>query len=67
MLVGPDEFHRSFRTIQESYNDMIQSKPGVIEAIGKSCEAWFKSPTPANFQQQVGLFKLLRDHVAQKT
>jgi hypothetical protein len=66
MLIGPEEFHRGFSTLQEDYNRMIQSKPGVIEAIGKSCETWFKSPTPENFQQLTGLFKLLRDHVAQK-
>jgi hypothetical protein len=66
MLVGSEEFHRGFPTLQEDYNRMIKSKPDVIEAMGKSCEAWFKSPTPENFQHLTGLFKLLRDHVAQK-
>lgn len=66
MLIGPDEFHRSFPTLQSDYNRLVQSKPGVIEAIGQSCEAWFKSPTRDNIRKLSGLFHLLRDHVAKK-
>jgi hypothetical protein len=51
---------RCFNTIQASYNDMVRSKQAVIEVIGKTCEAWFKQPTPEKFARLVELYKIYR-------
>jgi hypothetical protein len=61
-LLGADEFHRCFNTIQESYNRNAASKS--LGAIGKTTEVWFKNPSSANFERLVQLFKLLRGHVS---
>jgi hypothetical protein len=65
-VVGSEEFERCFNDIQSNYNDMVQSKAKVIEAIGKSCEAWFKNPNPSQFERLAELFKILRGRVVQK-
>jgi hypothetical protein len=65
-VVGTVEFERCFNTIQESHNRMVQSKGKVIDAIGTTCEAWFKNPSPPQFERLAELFKVLRDHVVQK-
>jgi hypothetical protein len=64
-VLGMEEFHRGFTTIQESYNQMVQSRPKILEAIGKACEAWFKNPDASQFERLVELFKILRTHVVQ--
>jgi hypothetical protein len=65
-VLGLEDFHRSFATIQEGYNQMDQSRPKILEGIGKACEAWFKNPEPSQFETLAELFKILRTHVAQK-
>jgi hypothetical protein len=64
-VVGEDYEH-CFGAIQRSYNAMVQSKAKIIEAVGKSCEAWFESPRPSQFERLVELFKLLRSHIVEK-
>ena len=65
-LLGIEEFHRCFDTIQESYNQTSQSRPKILDAIGKTCEAWFENPDALQFERLVELFKILRTHVVQK-
>lgn len=65
-VVGVDEFERCFNTIQESYNHMVQTRPAVPGAIGKTCEEWFKNPSSTRLDRLAGLFQLLRSHVVQK-
>ena len=65
-VLGIEEFHRSFDTIQESYNKLVRSRPKILEGIGKACEAWFKNPGASEFERLVELFKIARTHVAQK-
>jgi hypothetical protein len=65
-VLGIEEFHRSFDTIQESYNELVRSRPKILEGIGKACEAWFKNPGASEFERLVELFKIARTHVAQK-
>jgi len=60
-VLGSDEFDRCFNTIQVSYNEMVRSKRTVIEAIGKTCEAWFKQPTPEKFARLVELYAIFRN------
>lgn len=64
MTIGPDEFHRCFPAIRDSFNLLVHSQPGVLEAVGKGCETWFKNPSRRNLQGLVGLFGVLRNHVA---
>jgi hypothetical protein len=66
MVVGTEEFDRCFNAIQESYNRIVQSKVEVIKAIGTTCDAWFKNPSPSQFERLAELFKLLRSRVVQK-
>jgi hypothetical protein len=42
-VLGIEEFRRAFQAIQESYNELVQSRPKILEGIHKACEAWFKS------------------------
>src|SRR5262245_1243830 len=56
-VLGIEEFHRSFDTIKESYNELVESRPKILEGIGKACEAWFKNPGASKFQTLVELFK----------
>ena len=65
-VLGIEEFHRSFDTIQESYNELVRSRPKILEGISKACEAWFKNPRASEFERLVELFKIARTHVAQK-
>src|SRR5215471_4384897 len=65
-ILGIDEFRRGFDTIWESYNDLVRSRPKILESIGAACEAWFKNPGTSEFEMLVELFKLARTHVAQK-
>jgi len=64
-VLGIEEFHRSFDTIQESYNELVRSRPKILEGISKACEAWFKNPGASEFERLVELFKIARTHVAQ--
>jgi len=64
--LGLADFNRRFGMIRNSYNGMVQSDPKVIDAIGKTTEAWFRNPSPAQFERLTKLFKMLRDHVVQK-
>ena len=65
-VLGIEEFNRGFDTIQESYNDLVRSRPEILESINKVCEAWFKNPGASQFEMLVELFKLARTHVIQK-
>ena len=65
-VLGIEEFHRGFDTIQESYNELVRSRPKILEGISKACEAWFKNPEPSQFEKLVELFKIARTHVVQK-
>jgi hypothetical protein len=65
-VLGIEEFHRSFDTIQESYNELVRSRPKILEGISKACEAWFKNPGASEFERLVEVFKLARTHVVQK-
>jgi len=65
-VLGIEEFHRSFDAIWESYNELVRSRPKILEGISKACEAWFKNPGAAEFERLVELFKIARTHVVQK-
>lgn len=65
-VLGIEEFHRGFDTIQESYNELVRSRPKILEGISEACEAWFKNPGASEFEILVELFKIARTHVAQK-
>ena len=65
-VLGIEEFHRGFDTIQESYNELVRSRPKILEGISKACEAWFKNPGASEFERLVELFKIARTHVVQK-
>jgi hypothetical protein len=65
-VLGIEEFHRSFDTIQESYNELVRSRPKILEGISKAGEAWFKNPEASEFERLVELFQLARTHVVQK-
>jgi hypothetical protein len=65
-VLGIEQFRRGFDTIQESYNDLVRSRPEILESINKVCEAWFKNPGASQFEMLVELFKLARTHVIQK-
>jgi hypothetical protein len=62
-LMGIERFKQAFPTVLEDYNVMVHSKSNIIEAIGKTCEAWFKNPTPSEFERLTELFKLARTRV----
>ena len=55
-VLGIEEFHQGFDTIQESYNELVRSRPKILEGISKACEAWFKNPEPSQFEKLVELF-----------
>jgi hypothetical protein len=63
-VLGIEEFHRGFDTIQENYNELVRSRPKILEGISKACEAWFKNPGASEFERLVELFKIARTHVA---
>jgi hypothetical protein len=65
-VLGIEEFHRGFDTLWESYNELVRSRPKILEGISKTCEAWFKNPGPSEFKMLVEMFKLARTHVVQK-
>jgi hypothetical protein len=65
-VLGIEEFHRGFGTLWESYNELVRSRPKILEGICKSCEAWFKNPGASEFGMLVELFKIARTHVVQK-
>jgi hypothetical protein len=65
-ILGIEEFRRAFQAIQESYNELVRSRPKILEGIHKACEAWFKNPGASEFEMLVQLFKLARTHVVQK-
>jgi hypothetical protein len=65
-VLGIKEFHRGFDTLWESYNELVRSRPKILEGIGKTCEAWFKNPEASEFERLVELFKIARTHVVQK-
>ena len=65
-VLGIEEFHRGFDTILESYNELVRSRPKILEGISEVCEAWFKNPEPSQFERLVELFKIARTHVVQK-
>jgi len=65
-VLGIEEFHRGFDTIEESYNELVRSRPKILEGISEACEAWFKNPGASEFEMLVELFKIARTHVAQK-
>jgi len=65
-VLGIEEFNWGFDTIQESYNELVRSRPKILEGIHKACEAWFKNPRASEFEMLGQLFKLARTHVVQK-
>jgi hypothetical protein len=65
-VLGIDEFRRGFDTIQESYNELVRSRPKILEGISKACEAWFKNLGASEFEMLVEVFKLARTHVVEK-
>jgi hypothetical protein len=65
-VLGIEGFRRGFDTIQESYNELVRSRPKILEAINTACEAWFKNPGASQFEMLAELFKLARTHVVQK-
>ena len=65
-VLGIEKFRRAFQAIQESYNELVRSRPKILEAINTACEAWFKNPGASQFEMLVELFKLARTHVVQK-
>jgi hypothetical protein len=65
-VLGIEEFHRGFDTIQESYNELVRSRPKILEGISEACEAWFKRPGASEFEMLVELFQIVRTHVVQK-
>src|SRR5262245_31067978 len=65
-VLGIEEFNRDFDTIQESYNDLVLSRPKILEGISEACEVWFKNPGESEFEMLVELFKIARTHVVQK-
>ena len=66
-VLGVEEFHRGFvDTIEESYNELVRSRPKILEGISKACEFWFKSPGTSEFERLVEMFELARTHVVQK-
>jgi len=65
-VLGIEEFRRAFQAIQESYNELVRSRPKILEGIHKACEAWFKNPGASEFEMLGQLFKLARTHVVQK-
>jgi hypothetical protein len=65
-VLGIEEFHRGFDTLWESYNELVRSRPKILEGISKACEAWFKNPGTSEFEMLVDVFKLVRTHVVQK-
>jgi hypothetical protein len=65
-VLGIEEFRRGFDTLWETYNELVRSRPKILEGISKACEAWFKSPGASEFQRLVELFKIARTHVVQK-
>jgi hypothetical protein len=65
-ILGVKEFHRGFDTLWESYNELVRSRPKILEGISKACEAWFKSPGASEFERLAEMFKLARTHVVQK-
>jgi hypothetical protein len=65
-VLGIDEFRRGFDTIQESYNELVRSRPKILEGINKACEAWFKNLGASEFEMLVEVFKLARTHVVEK-
>jgi hypothetical protein len=42
-VLGIEEFHRGFDTIQESYNESVRSRPKILEGISKACETWLRA------------------------
>jgi hypothetical protein len=62
-VLGIEEFHRGFDTMQESYNELVRSRPKILEGISNACEAWFKNPGTSEFERLVELFKIARTHV----
>jgi hypothetical protein len=65
-VLGIEEFRRGFDTLWESYNELVRSRPKILEGLGKACEAWFKNPGASEFEMLVELFKIARTHVVQK-
>jgi hypothetical protein len=65
-VLGIEEFHRGFDTLWESYNELVRSRPKILEGISEACEAWFKNPGASEFEMLVKLFKIARTHVAEK-
>jgi hypothetical protein len=65
-VLGVEEFHRGFDTLWESYNELVRSRPKILEGLGKACEAWFKNPGASEFEMLAELFKIARTHVVQK-
>jgi hypothetical protein len=61
-----EEFRRAFDAIQEGYNELVRSRPKILQGINKACEAWFKHPGASEFEILVELFKLARTNVVQK-
>jgi hypothetical protein len=64
-VLGIEEFHRGFDTLWESYNELVRSRPKILEGLSNACEAWFKNPGASEFEMLVELFKLARTHVVQ--
>ena len=64
-VLGIKEFHRGFDTIWESYNELVRSRPKILDGISKACEAWFKNPGASEFERLAKMFKLARTHVIQ--
>src|SRR5262245_17197585 len=49
-----------------SYNELVRSRPKLLEGISEACEAWFKNPGASEFERLVEVFKIARTHVVQK-
>jgi hypothetical protein len=62
-VVGTEEFEGCFDGIKRAYGQIIQWDPKIVEAISKNCEAWFKNPSPSQFERLTALFKILRRHL----
>jgi hypothetical protein len=65
-VLGGEEFRRGFDILWESYNELVRSRPKILEGLGKACAVWFKNPGGSEFEMLVELFKLARSHVVQK-
>jgi hypothetical protein len=64
-VLGIEEFHRGFDTIWESYNELVRSRPKILEGISKACEAWSgRQPRPTGRKSDGDQFFHRGDHAS---